>query len=71
MEHSPAPPRITDSLTYKEILLGENFKILRRFARRLGHVCVQPVARPASPPPLAKIYFRYGTQARQIATNCT
>ena len=23
---------------YREILLGENFKILSRFARRLGHV---------------------------------
>ena len=28
---------------YREILLGENFKILSRFARRLGHVCVHKV----------------------------
>ena len=28
---------------YKEVLLGENFKILSRFARRLGHVCVHKV----------------------------
>jgi hypothetical protein len=28
---------------YREILLGENFKILSRFARRLGHICVHKV----------------------------